>query len=101
MTSQVRARRHDAKPHPNDHHDTLAQPASKSLQRTKSTGLDRFLGVAIFVIAVGINLNTMSNGFVFDDDRAIVKNPDLRPDTPIANLLKDDYWGYDVTWMGY
>ena len=45
--------------------------------------------------------NTLPCGFVFDDTFAIVDNKDLRPETPVTNLLWDDFWGtpmHKVCW---
>ena len=40
------------------------------------------------------NINTMHNDFVFDDDRAVVKNPDvISPDSSLTDLLRHDFWG--------
>ncbi|KAL8560463.1 hypothetical protein ACOMHN_066576 [Nucella lapillus] len=38
--------------------------------------------------------------FFFLNTRAIVKNPDLLPDTPLTNLLYDDFWGTPLTHPG-
>lgn len=32
-------------------------------------------------------------GLVFDDQVAIVKNADLRPESSLLNLFTNDYWG--------
>lgn len=37
--------------------------------------------------------NSLNCGFVFDDVSAIRDNRDLRPQTPIKNLLFNDFWG--------
>ena len=37
--------------------------------------------------------NALQCGFVFDDISAIKDNRDLRPHTPLANLLHNDFWG--------
>ena len=36
---------------------------------------------------------------VFDDESAIIDNPDLRPDTPISNLFTNDFWGVPSTFL--
>lgn len=43
--------------------------------------------------AIVTSYNTVYNQFVFDDERGIVKNPDLLPSTPLTDLLKHDFWG--------
>ncbi|XP_018895738.2 protein O-mannosyl-transferase TMTC2 [Bemisia tabaci] len=45
------------------------------------------------LVALGVYLNTLQAGFVYDDSRAVLGNPDLLPTTPIRNLFKNDYWG--------
>jgi hypothetical protein len=42
--------------------------------------------------------NNFSNSFFYS--RAIVKNQDLLPETPIINLLYDDFWGTPLTHSG-
>jgi len=37
--------------------------------------------------------NTLPCGFVFDDRAAVVENKDLRPETPVSNLIWNDFWG--------
>ncbi|CAL1294996.1 unnamed protein product [Larinioides sclopetarius] len=38
-------------------------------------------------------LNSLTCGLVFDDRPAIRENMDLRPTTPLSNLLYNDFWG--------
>ncbi|GBM08234.1 hypothetical protein AVEN_82924-1 [Araneus ventricosus] len=38
-------------------------------------------------------LNSLTCGLVFDDQPAIRENMDLRPTTPLSNLLFNDFWG--------
>ena len=44
------------------------------------------------VVAV-LYYNSLDCAFVFDDISAIKDNKDLRPETPIANLFWNDFWG--------
>ena len=44
-------------------------------------------------VGVVVYLNTLDCGFCFDDEQAIIKNGDLRPETPWSNLLFNDFWG--------
>ena len=37
--------------------------------------------------------NSLSCGLVHDDIFSIVENGDIRPDTPLGNLLRNDFWG--------
>ncbi|XP_076059798.1 protein O-mannosyl-transferase TMTC4-like isoform X2 [Oratosquilla oratoria] len=42
-------------------------------------------------------LNSLSGDFVFDDSEAIVNNNDIRSETPISNLFRNDFWGTRLT----
>ena len=52
--------------------------------------LSALLGIALY-------LNTLDCGLVYDDQPAIKKNKDLRPETPWTNLLIHDFWGSDLS----
>ncbi|GAB6030299.1 hypothetical protein CHUAL_005973 [Chamberlinius hualienensis] len=47
----------------------------------------------LFVTCFVCYFNTLSCAFVFDDISAVRDNKDLRPSTPIVNLLWNDFWG--------
>ncbi|XP_076445785.1 protein O-mannosyl-transferase TMTC2-like [Babylonia areolata] len=51
-------------------------------------------------LGLALYLNTLTADFAYDDSRAIVKNPDLLPETPLSNLLYDDFWGTPLTHSG-
>ncbi|XP_046472791.1 protein O-mannosyl-transferase Tmtc2 [Neodiprion pinetum] len=51
------------------------------------------LGFACALAAAALYRNTLDAGFVYDDRRAILTNPDLLPGTPWSQLLEDDFWG--------
>eukprot|EP00117_Sycon_ciliatum_P006444 scpid30982/ scgid0518/ Transmembrane and TPR repeat-containing protein 2 len=51
-------------------------------------------------VAFAVYANTLSAGFVYDDSRAILKNRDLLPETPISNLLFNDFWGTPLVHSG-
>ncbi|XP_059482286.1 protein O-mannosyl-transferase TMTC2-like isoform X2 [Neocloeon triangulifer] len=40
-----------------------------------------------------VYLNTLNAGFVYDDNRAILSNNDIRPSSPVTNLFINDFWG--------
>lgn len=48
---------------------------------------------AVTLVAIGCYLNALGGDFVHDDIPAIVRNKDVIAQTPIANVLKDDFWG--------
>ncbi|CAG5119032.1 unnamed protein product [Candidula unifasciata] len=56
--------------------------------------------VVTAVLAFLLYLNTLPADFAYDDSRAILKNPDLLPETPIWNLFYDDFWGTPLLHSG-
>ena len=43
-------------------------------------------------------VNALQGSFVFDDDSAVVRNPDVcAPSLPLAQLLAHDFWGMPLT----
>jgi hypothetical protein len=40
--------------------------------------------------------NTLENAFSFDDNFAVVKNPDVVAGSPLSVLLAHDFWGRDI-----
>ncbi len=48
---------------------------------------------SIFVLAMVCYVNTLGYDLVHDDVFAIQNNRDVRPGTPLRNLLWDDFWG--------
>ncbi|CAL8123281.1 unnamed protein product [Orchesella dallaii] len=56
-------------------------------------GQPDWIAVTASVAAFLVYLNTLKAGFVYDDSRAILTNPDIRPETPWSNLLHNDFWG--------
>ncbi|KAK3776423.1 hypothetical protein RRG08_023775 [Elysia crispata] len=62
--------------------------------------MDYALPCVTALLATVLYLNTLSAGFAYDDSRAIQKNPDLLPETPLWNLAYDDFWGTPLTHSG-
>lgn len=54
---------------------------------------DHVYATVVFVTCLACYLNSLRCGFVFDDMSAVKDNKDLRPHTPITNLLWNDFWG--------
>ncbi|XP_055889069.1 protein O-mannosyl-transferase TMTC2-like [Biomphalaria glabrata] len=59
-----------------------------------------YLPFVTALLALVLYLNTLEAGFAYDDSRAILKNPDLLPETPLWNLVYDDFWGTPLTHSG-
>ncbi|XP_017767612.1 PREDICTED: transmembrane and TPR repeat-containing protein CG4341-like [Eufriesea mexicana] len=51
------------------------------------------LAVACALVATALYCNTLQAGFVYDDRRAILTNPDVLSSTPWSRLLENDFWG--------
>lgn len=63
-----------------------------------STGVPTSLSVILVgAAAVLCYVNSLAGGFVFDDSEAIINNEDLKPETPVFNLLYNDFWGTRLT----
>ena len=48
------------------------------------------------VVALLAFANSLHGGFVIDDGSAIRTNQDLRPETPLSQLLVNDFWGRPI-----
>ncbi|CAL1527207.1 unnamed protein product [Lymnaea stagnalis] len=59
-----------------------------------------YLPLITTVWSVLLYLNTLDANFAYDDSRAILKNPDLLPETPLWNLIYNDFWGTPLTHSG-
>ncbi|XP_059141157.1 protein O-mannosyl-transferase TMTC2-like [Physella acuta] len=59
-----------------------------------------YIPLAATLLAILLYLNTLEANFAYDDSRAILKNPDLLPETPLWNLVYDDFWGTPLTHSG-
>eukprot|EP00617_Octactis_speculum_P026000 CAMPEP_0185745562 /NCGR_PEP_ID=MMETSP1174-20130828/3935_1 /TAXON_ID=35687 /ORGANISM="Dictyocha speculum, Strain CCMP1381" /LENGTH=737 /DNA_ID=CAMNT_0028419661 /DNA_START=59 /DNA_END=2269 /DNA_ORIENTATION=- len=62
--------------------------ASKLLGRN-----DTQFGVFLVCFSVLLYFNSLRGQLVFDDEPAIVRNADLRPESPWSLLLTHDFWG--------
>ncbi|GIY68311.1 protein O-mannosyl-transferase TMTC4 [Caerostris extrusa] len=51
----------------------------------------------IFFISIICYGNSINGEFVFDDSEAVINNFDLKPDTPLSNIFKNDFWGTKLT----
>ncbi|XP_065334770.1 protein O-mannosyl-transferase Tmtc3 isoform X1 [Cloeon dipterum] len=51
------------------------------------------LAAVVVAACVACYLNCLQCGFVFDDISAIKDNRDLRPQTPLFNIFRNDFWG--------
>ncbi|CAG7723419.1 unnamed protein product [Allacma fusca] len=51
-------------------------------------------------LAFIVYLNSFKAGFVYDDNRAILSNLDVLPETPWASLMTNDFWGSPLSHSG-
>lgn len=49
--------------------------------------------LAAAVFAAGLFSGTVRNAASYDDFHAVLRNRNVRPATPLASLLRDDFWG--------
>ena len=49
------------------------------------------------VVGAIVYLNTLECGICYDDEPAIFKNKDLRPEASWFDLFSHDFWGADIT----
>lgn len=50
-------------------------------------------GATVIFVCILCYYNTLNCNFVFDDISAIKENRDLRPHTPLKNIILNDFWG--------
>ncbi|CAH2991182.1 unnamed protein product [Chilo suppressalis] len=55
--------------------------------------MGHWVTAASSVLAFLLYYNTLDAGFVYDDRRAILSNPDVIAHTPIEALFENDFWG--------
>ena len=51
-------------------------------------------------VAILCYVNSLHCTFCFDDLSAVVENQDLRPDTPLAEIFRNDFWGTPMSQDG-
>lgn len=51
----------------------------------------------IFIVSVLCFGNSIYGDFVFDDSEAVINNSDLKPDAPVLNIFRNDFWGTKLT----
>ena len=64
--------------------------ATLSLEQVLSYGV-------VAALAAGVYWNSVGGQFVHDDIVAIVKNDDIRPTTPLVDILRHDFWGHPIS----
>ena len=50
----------------------------------------------VFVVAGLCFAGSLDGEFVFDDAEAVTNNEDVRPETPLAQLFQNDFWGTNI-----
>jgi len=53
--------------------------------------------VAVAALAALVYWNSIDGEFVHDDVVAVVKNNDVRPHTPLVDMLRHDFWGQSIS----
>ena len=83
------------KDRPRRHNSDAGTAASSSSRATASLG-PAMCYVAVAALAAGVYWNSVDGQFVHDDIVAVVKNEDVRPDTPLVDILRHDFWGQPI-----
>jgi len=52
--------------------------------------------VAVAALAALVYWNSVHGQFVHDDVVAVVKNDDIRPHSPLVDILRHDFWGRSI-----
>lgn len=77
------AEKHIRRPH-SKHWDSLFPfPAVSS----------KLSSLIVFLVGVAVFLNSVDGLFVFDDSEAVVNNRDVLVESPITNIIYNDFWG--------
>ena len=61
---------------------------------------DIYVSGILLAVVLACYYNSLDCEFVFDDMSAIVSNKDLRPETPVRNLFRNDFWGTPMAKVG-
>ncbi|XP_055634788.1 protein O-mannosyl-transferase TMTC2 [Toxorhynchites rutilus septentrionalis] len=59
-----------------------------------------YVSLSCCALAFGLYVNTLSAGFVYDDRRAILGNPDVLSSTGWYQMLHNDFWGTPLSEPG-
>jgi hypothetical protein len=58
--------------------------------------------LVLVILSTSCYLNSLWGEFVFDDIIAVMENMDVRPETPISQAFKHDFWGTAITdWQSH
>ncbi|VVC24440.1 Tetratricopeptide repeat,Tetratricopeptide repeat-containing domain,Tetratricopeptide-like helical [Cinara cedri] len=71
---------------------TTPVPVKKPKRIKRHFNVDYHLLICC-ALAIAVYANTLNAGFVYDDNRAIIANEDIRPSTSSSNLWWNDFWG--------
>lgn len=52
--------------------------------------------ISLLIFSASIYMFSLDGDFVFDDSEAIVKNADVKLDTPVSSLFHNDFWGTNM-----
>ncbi|CAH2247080.1 jg23912 [Pararge aegeria aegeria] len=66
----------------------------------EAAAMDHWVTAASSLLGILLYYNTLNAGFVYDDRRAILSNPDVIGHTPIKALFENDFWGTPLSDKG-
>lgn len=73
---------------------SVAQPPAQRWWASRSIQVAA-LGAVLCALVLISYANSLSNGFVWDDNTQLVMNPDIRSGTPWMRLFSSDVWGFE------
>ncbi|XP_038108368.1 protein O-mannosyl-transferase TMTC2 [Culex quinquefasciatus] len=76
-----------------------SQQQHQHQRRSNKLSMD-YVSIGCCTLAFGLYVNTLGAGFVYDDRRAILGNPDVLSSTGWYQMLQNDFWGTPLTDSG-
>ena len=68
-----------------------------NVSRNKQEYYPLWHSLLVALVGFMVYANAFNCGLAFDDMSAIKDNKDLRPETPLSQLLVNDFWGQSIT----
>lgn len=73
----------------------IIQTMSRSLPQFEKLLSSKYTAIAIIlIVSFGVYLNTLSNGFVYDDESQVLNNPWIKNIRHIPQIFLSDIWGF-------
>lgn len=70
------------------------EPVRNNLLRGTSENTEKLIVVALFIVAIACYANTLTNGFVYDDDQQILLNPYIKSWHFLPEIFTTTVWSF-------